>query len=433
MAPATYNPRERSSIARLALHALLCGVCLGLASCGAVPTVGPRSGPWRFDFRLSAEGSMPVNATFERHGDAYEMTVQNATELIRVTDIHLNGDSLHIRMPLYDSGFAAKLVGDSLLHGVWYNKQRGGDYSVPFRAQAGKQDRFTLSSRNYADVSGRWEAHFGSKEADAFAAVGLFQQDGARVTGTFATETGDFRFLEGGLRGDSLFLSAFDGSHAILLTAILRNDSLLGSFRSGTHWQQDWTGVRNSAFALRDADSITAMDIGDKPVSFSFPTIDNKRVSLSDEVYRSKVVLLQIMGSWCPNCADESVLLKEMYARYHDQGLEVLSLAFERHKDPANAMRHLRRFRDELALPWEIAYVGQAKADTVRAKLPLIKQLVGYPTCVFIDRAGSVRRVHTGFYGPGTGELHATFREDLGHYLEALLTEPIALVRSRPQ
>ena len=59
-----------------------------------------------------------------------------------------------------------------------------------------------------------------------------------RVTGTFLTETGDYRYLEGVVDGDSLKLSCFDGSHAFLFHAALDQDSFRGRFWSGTHWDR---------------------------------------------------------------------------------------------------------------------------------------------------------------------------------------------------
>jgi len=65
------------------------------------------------------------------------------------------------------------------------------------------------------------------------------------------------------------------------------------------------------------------------PLNFSFPDLDGRTVSLSDERFRGKVVVVAISGSWCPNCHDEAQYLVELYAKYHDKGLEIVALDFE--------------------------------------------------------------------------------------------------------
>jgi thiol-disulfide isomerase/thioredoxin len=39
--------------------------------------------------------------------------------------------------------------------------------------------------------------------------------------------------------------------------------------------------------------------------------------------------LVNITGSWCPNCHDEAPFLAEVYNKYHDRGLEIVALSFE--------------------------------------------------------------------------------------------------------
>jgi peroxiredoxin len=73
--------------------------------------------------------------------------------------------------------------------------------------------------------------------------------------------------------------------------------------------------------------------------AFTFPDVDGKPVSLSDERFRGKVVLVTLGGTWCPNCHDEAQFLLPFYREHRDQGFEIIALMFERHGDFATAAR----------------------------------------------------------------------------------------------
>jgi thiol-disulfide isomerase/thioredoxin len=371
-------------------------------------------------------GSAKLPFLFDLSHDSsgWTMTVHNGQEKILVKDIVLHGDTILIRMPLFDSEFKGRLQTDGSIAGGWHNYLKGPDYVLPFLARPGAASRFASSAQASASIAGTWEAHFSPGTRAAYPALGLFTQQGSAITGTFGTETGDYRFLEGVLSGDSLLLSCFDGSHAFLFKAHLRNDSLLGRYWSGNHWQEPWFAVRNDSFKLRDPDSLTFLKEGHTMADFRFPDLDGRMVSPKDPEYAGKVLMVQVMGSWCPNCMDETRLLGEMYSTYHDRGLEVLALAFEKYDDERHALEQLRRFKDGLAVEYPILYAGKANNEDASAKLPFLDHVMSYPTCIFIDRTGKVRRIRTGFYGPGTGVHYENYVRNLRSYLEGLLSEP---------
>jgi thiol-disulfide isomerase/thioredoxin len=379
-------------------------------------------GPWLLQLDLG-EVCLPVTFEHVRTNDTSHVVVHNGLERITVDDIERRGDSLFVRMPLFDSQFMARIVDATTLEGYWYNYLRGTDYRIPFMAKAGMRERFTTANGAPGQVAGNWRTRFDHLSEKAYDALGLFQQDGHRVTGTFGTETGDYRYLDGVMRGDSLFLSSFDGSHAFLFHAALRNDSLRGRFWSGNHWEVPWVAVRDPHFQLRDPDSLTTLREGYDMVGFSFPGIDGDTVDTNDPHLAGKVVVVQVMGSWCPNCVDETRLLNEFHASMHGDGLEVIALAFEKYPDPERAMEALRQFRDKLQVPYAIAYAGLANKETAVQQLPFLDHILSFPTSIFIDRQGKVRRIRTGFYGPGTGEHYINYKRNLERFLQQLLAE----------
>ena len=95
------------------------------------------------------------------------------------------------------------------------------------------QPGFQIPKTAIFNVSGRWSAHFRG-ENDSTEAVGEFRQSGNQVNGTFLTTTGDYRFLDGVVDGDTLRLSTFDGGHAYsFVSKIIDTGMMRGFFYSG--------------------------------------------------------------------------------------------------------------------------------------------------------------------------------------------------------
>lgn len=398
-----------------------------LAACGVqeVRSPIPRTGPWRVELDLNGH-ALPFQLDLA-HNDSSTWTahIRNGSEDIVVQDIVLHHDTFLMRMPLFDSEFKGILRNDSLIEGFWHNYLKGPDYRIAFSAQAGPSERFPSNSSTDAIVKGAWEVHFSKGTSDVYNAIGLFeQQDGGRLTGTFVTETGDYRFLEGAVDKDSMKLSCFDGSHAFLFAAALHGDSLVGRYWSGTHWEEPWIAYRNPEYRLRDPDSLTFLKEGYDMVDFSFPDLEGRPVSPNDARYKGKVLMVQVMGSWCPNCVDETRLLNEMYQAYADKGLAVIAVAFEKYPDEAKAIAGLKRFKKTLGVDYPIVYGGLASKEKAAEKLPFLDHVMSYPTCIFVDRNGVVRRIRTGFYGPGTGSHYENYRRNLHLFVEQLLAEP---------
>lgn len=389
-----------------------------------------RPGPWRMelDLRTSTDpGPVILPFTFEVITDSIRgqaLRIHNGAEAIDVDELRIDGDSIRVHMPLFDSEFIGQLHGDTAFSGKWFNYLKGPTYSIPFAAKAGRAPRFPGQADGHERVAGTWACHFAPGTPDAYDAVGLFEATADRVTGTFGTETGDHRFLEGGMRADSFLLSSFDGSHAYLFRALLRNDSLVGEFRSGIHSVEHWQAVRDPDFQLRDPDSLTFLKEGYDMVDIRLPNLNGDTISLMDARFNGRVRMVQIMGSWCPNCMDESRLLAQMHERYHASGLDVVAVAFEREADPLRAVEMLKRYQRRLHIPYDILYAGSSNKESVAEKLPFLDHLMSYPTCIFIDRMGKVRRIRTGFYGPSTGLHYRNYQHNLEQFLERMLAEP---------
>jgi thiol-disulfide isomerase/thioredoxin len=379
-----------------------------------------QQGNWRFTLHLNDSTELPFNTEVK----AKTIDVINAGERISVDEINYSDDSVFIRMPVFDSEFRGKFSQNEIT-GNYLNHARKNKNVIPFRADYGLGFRFIdRPQKTDNDFSGKWEVEFAGDAGEEKTSVGEFKQDGNRITGTFRTVTGDYRYLQGDVMGNSFSLSCFDGSHAFLFTATLQpNGTLLGDYYSGQHWHDTWTAKRNEKVELANPDSLTFLKKGYDHLTFSFPDINGDLVSLNDKKFQHKVVIVQIMGTWCPNCMDETVFLAPFYKKYKDKGLEIIGLDFERIDEFPKAQQNLRRLKKRFDVGYTLLYAGTSDAEFRARALPMLNRIFSFPTTIFIDRNNKVRKIHTGFSGPATGQHYEKWEEDFTDSVEQLLKE----------
>jgi len=271
-------------------------------------------------------------------------------------------------------------------------------------------------------VNGTYSVTFVDAEQNFTPAIGKFQTNDNNVYGTFLTETGDYRYLEGNINGDQMALSTFDGAHAFLFTANISEDGKLnGVFRSGNHWLENYFGEKDDNASLSDAHSLTYLREGADEITFEFPDEHGNLISYPNDELKGKVVLLQIFGTWCPNCMDETRLFTEYYEEFHKDGLEIIGLDFEPNTDVNYFKARVERYKKDLNVPWDVVLAGPADKEKAIESLPMLNAIISYPTTIFIDRNGDVRSIHTGFTGPGTGQeyedVQASFRKLLNQLI----------------
>jgi len=356
---------------------------------------------------------------------AKQMTIFNAEEKIQVDDISIKGDSIFIKMPVFDAKITAVINEKGDLRGSYTKASKNA--KVPFEAIYDVHFRYPTTSNTHNPIAGNWEVTFSPNTEDSYKAKGVFK-DGPdnKVTGTFLTETGDYRFLEGVLDDERLSLSCFDGAHAFLFDGLVKNDSITsGMFYSGNHYKEPWIAVKNNTYELADPNTLTYLKEGYDKIKFSFPDLNGRQVSLTDTRFKGKAVIIQIMGSWCPNCLDESKYLSQFYKANKSDDLEIVALAFENAKTVEKATINLNRLKDNVGIeyPILIAQHGSARKLLAAEKLPMLNHILSYPTTIFIDKKGVVRKIHTGFNGPATGEKYTQFTKEFEDFVAMLASE----------
>jgi peroxiredoxin len=366
---------------------------------------------------LSLPAPLPFNFTITQNRDSLQMIIHNAEERIVCNDLRLEGDSLFVKLPLYDSEFKLR-VNEKIITGVWINYARKGNPEIPFTARHGVKERFETKTAHTGDLGGKWETWFDTGTPDSSLAIGIFSRQGNKVTGTFLTESGDHRFLEGVTEGDSLKLSVFDGFFCRLYLAEVKDGKMEGMFYSGNHHRSPFRAVLNEKIKLRNADAIS---IYEGVPSFTLPDIDSNIVSLNDEKFKGKVIILQIMGTWCPNCMDESEFLSEYYIKNKHRGFDIIGISFERTTEFSKAAEYLNRVKNRFNITYPLLYAGTTGKESISKVFPGLKNFSGYPSTIYLDRQGKVVKVHTGFNGPATGIEYDKFREEFYSTMEKLL------------
>jgi len=368
-----------------------------------------RSGEWRAFLERKDGNNIVFNFEVKDSAGKQIIYIRNAGERLLVDDITHQGDSIWIKLPFYESQLRARVTPQGNLEGVWLRHLVADWQAVPFKAYYGENYRFaTEKTGSAANISGRWAAMFRTLDGkDSTFRVGEFHQQGSHVTGTFLDAGGDLRYLEGVVTGDTLKLSCFDGTHAYFFTArIAGNGETLtdGQHYSGPAGHETWTATKDANAHLEDQFAMTKWN-KDMPFTFTFKDLDGKDVSLSDPRFKGKVVLVQIMGSWCPNCMDETRFLSSFYEQYHSKGVEVVGLAYERSTDFTRSQASLRNVKQRFQVKYPMLITGVAVGDPDRASktLPQIERIVNFPTTIFVGKTGKIEKIHTGFSGPGTG------------------------------
>lgn len=384
----------------------------------------------KFEEVMDGELPFTFNVAYDTDSTFY-LDIINGAETIRVPaenisygrDQRQGRDTLRIEFPVFDSYISA-YHEENVIEGVWVVNYRP-NYRIPFVAEFGKNHRFTqLRKEPITDMSGNWAMTFGPDEDGYYPALGEFQQAGNKLTGTIRTETGDYRYLEGTVQADKFYLSVFDGSHAFLFEGKIGPDGqqLAGSFRSGRHYITAFTGQRDADYTLSDPDTLTKLR-EESPISFSFPNAEGETISINDPEYQGKVRLISIIGTWCPNSRDETNYLKQYLAEHPDQDIKVISLAFERHgADDPRSLAAVRDYPKNMGIDWPVLFGGGGDKQQASAKLPMIDKVRSYPTLLFIDKQGNVRRIHTGFNGPATSAFE-DFDRSFKSTIESLLAE----------
>jgi len=389
----------------------------------------PKEGIWRGVFNVS-ESKVPFNFEFKGKDPKHAiLTLLNGS---RRDEFHVERrgeDSIYVKMNTYDAALVAKVEADGTLTGEYRSLVPGfRGNSLPFVAEHGKSYRFVEAGKDIApkhDISGKWEIKTYTKEAVP-ASIALLKQTGNKLTGVIMTVVGDTRELEGTVQGDEFELSGFTGPSPFIVRGKINDDnSITGEQGFGIYKNLKFDGQRNEKAELPDPYKLTFLKEGYKKLEFTFPDLNGKQVSLSDEKYKGKVVIIETIGTWCPNCTDQTVFLSPWFKKNQKRGVEAIAIGFEQKDDLEYAKYTLGKLRDKYEISYDILFGGIADKKIVAQKLPALNKFVAFPTTIIIDRKGDVREIYTGYTGTVTGKYFEEYERKFNKVLDELIAEPV--------
>ena len=376
-------------------------------------------GEWRFTMSVQNE-LLPFNAKLNGlKSSKPSLSLYNADEEIVIDDLTITEDSLIAHLPFFNTALYLGLDSPDLLSGVWIDHNRD-NYCIPITGEYSKPFRFT-NAKSSLNISDRYYVEFDSE--DPYPAVLELTNSEGFLTGTFLTETGDYRYLQGNIMNSEIHLSTFDGSHAFLFRAKIDGDSLVnGRFLSGNHFSTDWRGAVDSVTTLRNPVSITESELG-TPFDFELPNQDGQIVTWQDLNLDNKVVVIDIMGTWCPNCMDASIALDELASNYDQDEITIVPVLFEYKDDLGWAQKAFSKYTEKLDTRRNFLFGGKASKKRANEVFPMLSSVSSFPTLVFIGPDRQIAQIYTGFYGPGTGSHYDDFMKNTRKLLDSLVNE----------
>lgn len=325
--------------------------------------------------------------------------------------------AIDLRFDQYGARLLATLA-DGRLEGKYDRGTRGAPY--PFRAV--RSVPATTVTSGVPSIGGEWRIPVKNSRNEASWRF-IVHQSGAAVSASILRIDGDTGTLSGRYADGVFLISHFSGARPVKYEVRALPDGTLELLQNG---REHLTAVRVSDPRARDLGAptsptqFTRMKNPSEPLRFSFKDLDGRVVSNTDSRFAGKVVMVNITGSWCPNCHDEAPFLMQLYRTYKAKGLEIVGLAFEEADQLTDPVRP-RAFVKQFGIEFPMLLAGEP--EEAAAKLPQAENLNAFPTTFVVGRDGRVRSVHAGFASVATGQVHAESKAAMTAEIERLLAE----------
>jgi thiol-disulfide isomerase/thioredoxin len=380
-----------------------------------------KSGMWQGELAMNDRLYIPFQLKVEEEGKRIYV-VNDLEEIVMLN--HAKKDSMYLKFPIQEAEVIFQLDSNGQsARGYWINYNKKVQQKIPLTLNWNVAQRFpqmhpTKPVQSLFD--GTWEVTFQPGTKDEEKAIGIFKAGkDTEIAGTFLTETGDYRFLAGNRSGLNFSMSTFNGSWAMMFEAELQSDTLRGTFYSGVSYVSEWIAVRNPEARLRNEAALTYVVNDQKVQTSDMVQLNGKAFSLKPN--DGKVMVLQIMGTWCPNCLDEVQFMNELHERYAQFGLEIIALAYEVGTNEKQTRKKLKSFKKKIGMEYNLVLAGKSSKEVASAQFPMLNGIMSFPTTMIIGKDGKVLHVHTGYSGPATGTAHKELTDKIQLEIEMAL------------
>ena len=368
--------------------------------------------------RLEVENNKYLPFNFSVTNDS-TLVVQNSSEIVDFSIVYSN-DSIFIKSKVFE-GFIKGVLVENKINGFFTIESL--DRSVPFSSYK-NNNRFNIDfDENKKLTLNRWKFTFNPNKDNVSFSVGIFNSVGQNeISATFRTTTGDYGYMHGGYKENKIVLSTFNGSRAYLFEAEMNKDSIEGVMYAGNHSKTIVKGVIDNNFELSNEYSLTSLKGKNQKFDFSFENTLGKLISIDDKFYDGKSMVVQLMGSWCSNCLDESKFYVDYMNKNELKDIEFVALAFEYAKTKDDALNSIQKLKKQLGINYPILLAQYGSSDKSKAleKFPMLNKIISYPTTIFLDKNKDVIKIHTGFNGPATGEKYTEFINEFNSTIKFL-------------
>jgi len=376
---------------------------LALMSCQKNPF--PQRGTWNGTLRLP-EATIPfrMELNFSDSKPTGNFIVGN--EKTSIPEISRNGDALTFSFSEYGAEMRAVWDGHEL-KGDYLRLRASGTKTFPFSASPELAPYAGSGSPPVEPPLGTFEVLFENRKPEDGVTLARLWKSGDSYLGTFIAPDGDYGLLEGMPTALGIQLNRVTGWQAIAIELQAGGAGWSGKFHAASN-------DKPLAFRLKPATNPepampttkqTAMKNPESSFAFACISSSGDTVRNTDDRFKGKALAVDIMGTWCHNCMDESPVLQELHEKYGKDGFEVVGLSFEIKEDATLGRKNLALYRDRFGITYPLLYCGSVDdASQDKQIRNQLQNFFAFPTTLFIDKKGKVQSVHSGFRGPGTGD-----------------------------
>jgi thiol-disulfide isomerase/thioredoxin len=374
----------------------------------------PETGMWAgtLELEFPERIAVPLRMSLDFSGSKPAGYFLVGDEKTPIPEVSLDRDLLTLGFSEYSAEIRA----------AWNGSQLIGDY-LRIRSSGTKAIKFTASpeiSRSNPALSeqrlnGNYQVLFQGEDKIEDTTVAKFWNKDGVLYGTFIAPDGDYGLLVGTLSGERIQLSRFTGWQAIAIVLEPQGGGWSGKFYAASSDKPRSFSLQPRADLNVEIPNTMRTAMKDPKAEFAFSglSLSGETVRHTDERFKGKALIVDIMGTWCHNCLDEAPVLQKLQEQFGKDGLEIVGLSFEITDDSSLARKNLELFKNRFGLTYTLLFCGSLDEENVKKQIhSQLENFFAYPTAIFIDKNHKVQSVHSGFKGPGTGdEFQAQMRE----------------------
>ena len=342
----------------------------------------------------------------------------NGAEKTSIPEIRFYDDSLSFNFSEYSAAMCGIWDGNKWQGKFFrYRADTSWNEFVSAPSMVIKEDNVSVMSTGVPLV-GKFQVYISNAEGIDSTTTANFWMKKDSIFGTLIAPDGDYGLFSGIQTDNKATLTRFTGWQAFIMELERQGSHWNGSLYARSGKPMTFTLSPQLLRSEPKPTHITTIKDMKKPFTFFGITSTGKVISSDDNLFRNKVLIIDIMGTWCHNCMDASPLLQQIFSEFEKDGLEIIGLAFEVSDNPEVVKKNLMLFQERFGITYPVLFCGSTNDANVEQKLrSQLNDFYAYPTTIFVDRKGIVKKIHVGFNGPGTGE---EYQQQVREYYETV-------------